>query len=92
MPPLKTAQQLQMEQQDRFDKLKTDYEVVFSTEAGKRVLSDITLSCGVIKEIFSSDPLIMSYKEGRRSVGIHIAEMAMANPVSLKKPAPAFRG
>ena len=91
MPPLKTPQQHQQEMQDRLDRLKQDYEVVFSTEAGKRVLADIILSSGVDKEIFDSDMMKFAHREGGRRLGIHIKAMANVESVSLKKPEPALR-
>ncbi len=91
MPHLNSPQQLQSKQQETFNKLKQDYETVFSTETGRRVLNDIILSSGINKEIFNSDPMKMSHSEGKRCLGLHIAEMAKGVSFDLKKQV-AFRG
>ena len=56
--------------------MKAEYEAVFSSPMGQRVLKDIKLSAGVEKEIFSSDIAVMSMNEGKRQLGIHILYMA----------------
>ena len=91
MPPLNSQQQLQNKQQEIFNKLKQDYETVFATEMGLRVLNDIIISAGIHKEIFSSDPLKMSHSEGKRCLGLHIAQMAKGESFTLKKQT-AYRG
>lgn len=60
----------------RLEQIKTDYENIFSQEAGQRVLKDIMLSCLVDKSTFSSDSLVMAFNEGKREVGLHIKYMA----------------
>lgn len=60
----------------RLEQIKTDYENIFSQEAGQRVLKDIMLSCMVDKSTFSSDSLVMAFNEGKREVGLHIKYMA----------------
>lgn len=64
----------------KFEQSKRDYEDVFSTPAGRRVLEDIKLSGGVEKEIFNNDALIMSHAEGGRRLAIHIIYMATPRP------------
>lgn len=91
MPQLNSQQQLQSKHQETINKLKLDYETVFATEMGLRVLNDIILSAGINKEIFSSDPLKMAHSEGKRCLGLHIAQMAKGISFDLKKQT-AFRG
>ena len=91
MPHLNSPQQLQSKQQEIFNKLKQDYETVFATEMGLRVLNDIVISSGINKEIVSRDPLKMAHSEGKRCLGLHIAQMAKSESFTLKKQT-AFRG
>lgn len=64
-------------------KLKVDYEALFSSDVGQRVLEDILLSCGVKKSYFSNDALEMARSAGRQEVGLHIE--FMATPIPEKK-------
>lgn len=48
-----------------------DYLMTFSAPAGKRVLEDLRKAYGD-KTSFNSDPYVMAYNEGRRSVYLSI--------------------
>lgn len=61
---------------NKLDKLKVDYENLFSSDVGKRVLNDLLLSCGVDKSCFSVDALEMARKAARQEVGQHIEYMS----------------
>lgn len=56
--------------------IKKDYEDVFSTAAGKRVLKDIMLSGVMERSAFSSDSLIMAANCAKQDFARHIAQMA----------------
>jgi hypothetical protein len=61
---------------EHFKKMKYEYEVVFSTPEGKRVLEDIKASGMVSRRIFNESQAVMAHNEGRRNLAIHIVEMA----------------
>jgi hypothetical protein len=65
---------------NKLDKLKVDYENLFSSDVGKRVLNDLLLSCGVDRSCFSVDALEMARKVARQEVGQHIEFMATPTP------------
>jgi len=56
--------------------LMADYRATFSTAAGKRVLEDLSIRCFVKTPTFKDfDTNAMVYREGRRSVFLHIQTM-----------------
>lgn len=57
-------------------KMKQDYEEVFSTAAGKRVLQDIMLSGVMARSAFSTDAIMMAANCAKQDFARHIAEMA----------------
>lgn len=61
---------------DRLAKLKVDYEQVFSTDAGKRVLEDIAKSGKLQRPSYSNDANELLIDEGRRDLAFHIVDMA----------------
>lgn len=56
--------------------LKKDYEDLFSTPAGKRVLKDIMLSGVMERSAFSVDTLVMAANCAKQDFARHIAQMA----------------
>ena len=52
--------------------LRNDYQQVFSTEEGKRVIKDLEKVCLFKTTTFSKDALIMAFQEGLRAVFLHI--------------------
>lgn len=48
------------------------YKSMFGTSAGLTVLYDLIRTCGVFDSSFNSDPILMAYHEGRRSVALSI--------------------
>jgi CTP-dependent riboflavin kinase len=69
--------------QDYFQQLKSDYESIFSTEVGKRVLEDIQRAGNIKRSIFNENGLVMARDEGMRTLALHVIDMA--TPVSEKK-------
>ena len=47
---------------------KVDYNVVFGSEHGKRVLEDIMTYCHVLEPLSTKDPNEILIREGRRDV------------------------
>ena len=63
--------------QEYFRQLKSDYEIVFSTSEGKRVLEDIANSGHIYKSHFTpSDPYTTARNEGMRTLALHITSMS----------------
>lgn len=56
--------------------IKKDYEDLFSTPAGKRVLKDIMLSGVMERSAFSVDTLVMAANCAKQDFARHIAQMA----------------
>jgi hypothetical protein len=55
--------------------INIDYRETFAPEYGKRVLANLTRTTGALKANPPTDALTMAYKEGQRSVIIHIYAM-----------------
>lgn len=64
----------------KISQLKLDYERVFSSPDGKKVLEDIMRSGCVKRTIFSSDPLEMARDAGKQEFALHIQFMADPQP------------
>lgn len=56
--------------------LKKDYEELFSTPTGKRVLKDIMLSGVMERSAFSTDTILMAANCAKQDFVRHIAQMA----------------
>ena len=48
------------------------YKRVFTSDDGRRILSDLMNVCGMQRSSFDSDPLKMAYHEGERAVVLRI--------------------
>ncbi|MEA2036819.1 MAG: hypothetical protein U9O94_04885 [Nanoarchaeota archaeon] len=61
-----------------YKKLKHDYETVFSTGEGKRVLEDIK-RCGFVfkTSMIQGDSHATAFNEGRRELALHIDYMSI---------------
>ncbi len=64
----------------RSEQLALDYQRVFATPEGQRVLADLMLFCGVLQSHNERDPVMMARLEGNREVGLRIAEFLMWKP------------
>jgi hypothetical protein len=49
-----------------------DFQHVFGSDAGQRVLRHLEEFCGLQSDGFAPDPYINAYNAGRRSVGVFI--------------------
>jgi hypothetical protein len=65
--------------------LKKDYLAVFSSEAGKRVLSNLEKICYIYRTTFSSQEGRTLLNEGMRFVVVHIKNMMTLDLEQLKK-------
>ena len=61
---------------DYIAKMKSDYESVFSSPAGQRVVEDIKKSAFIYKTSFNTDALMMAKNEGKREIALNIEFMA----------------
>lgn len=73
MDPVEVVQQKRMAITQA---LKKDYEDLFSTPCGKRVLKDIMLSGVMERSAFSIDTMLMAANCAKQDFARHIAQMA----------------
>jgi hypothetical protein len=57
-----------------------DYQEVFRTQAGQRVLADILRRNRVIDDTFDPAPTVAAYHEGRRRAALEIVELINDDP------------
>lgn len=67
---------LQKKRIEMTEAVKKDYEDVFSSSAGQRVLKDIMLSGVMERSAFSSDALVMAANCAKQDFARHIVQMA----------------
>lgn len=63
----------------------SDYQKLFATEYGKRVLYDLISVHHIMNPTFDKDPLAMAMNEGGRNVVLRILKILKTNPEKLKK-------
>ena len=68
---------------DNRKQLKTDYEIVFGSAEGKRVLNDIIRNTHILEPVFDVDPNRTSFNEGARNEGLRILTILNYKPVDL---------
>ena len=61
-----------------------DYQDVFGTEKGTRVLHDLATSCNLYSSSFDENPLEMARKEGAREAVLGILKMLEVNIFDLE--------
>jgi len=79
------------ERDDYFRKIKYDFETLFATPEGKRILEDLQKSCFINNTSFSTDSLEMAFNEGKRMICLHIMGMATPVPENTDKPKEAIK-
>ena len=63
---------------------RTDYRMVFGTEAGQRVLADILRLCAISQTTFvPGAPDLSAFNEGKRRVALEVVEVLTADPDAL---------
>ena len=72
-----------------------DYRTVFESESGRRVLADLTKRCPLLTDSVRAEHGIdvnkLIYKEGQRSVMVHIYKMLHSDPYA-QRPGKAIQG
>jgi hypothetical protein len=58
---------------------KLDYGMTFGSDQGKNVLADLANRFNLFSPHTISDPMVMAYEEGQRSVVLYIIETAATN-------------
>ena len=76
----------QLGREDYVAKLKKDYEDLFSTGTGKRVLEDVKKSAFIHTSSFNSDALQMAFNEGKREMALHLIFMSTPLPETKEQP------
>ncbi len=56
----------------RAEQLRKDYQSVFNSEEGQRVLEDLKQTCFYYSPTIDAMPHVMAYNEGQRNVMMHI--------------------
>lgn len=64
---------------DNRTRIRKDYNFVFSTEEGKRVLADLYKFCGIDSQIYSENPHTTSFNAGKHRVAQHIQGLLSQN-------------
>lgn len=87
---MNTPQGAELKRNTKLDELKADYEDVFSSVKGKRVLKDIMLSGVMERSAWDKDAIVMSALCAKQDFARHIAQMAL--PVEkVEKPRKAIK-
>ncbi len=63
-----------------FDKIKADYENVFGSAEGRRVLKDMKLSAHFSRSTYNEDIYKFAMNEGQRLFVLHVEHMATPQP------------
>lgn len=86
-----TVDRIKKDQIERAKKLKIDYENLFDSPTGKRVLQDIMASGVMLRSAFSIDTHIMAANCAKQDFARHINDMATPAPSENDKPKKAIR-
>ncbi len=79
-PQISDQDKEEKQRKEYFRLMKADYEAVFNTPEGKRVIEDLGRSCFQYQTSFSSEATEMAYNEGKRTIYLHIKGMATPEP------------
>ena len=90
--PKQSPQERKLKMEKEFDKMKSDYEAVFSSPAGQRVLEDIKKSGYFYRSTFNIDALSMAKNEGIRTFALHVVDLATPKPEENKENKKAITG
>lgn len=84
---------VEKKREEKLKQLKADYEAVFSSDRGRRVLEDIKASGVWNRSAFSTDSLVMAANCAKQDFARHIVEMSTPSPTeNVEKPKKAKRG
>tara|TARA_Y100001938_G_C8008936_1_gene388915 strand:- start:509 stop:760 length:252 start_codon:yes stop_codon:yes gene_type:complete len=65
----------------KLEQRRTEYEIVFGTEEGQRVLRDIVANSFVLDTTFDPDPHATVYNEGMRNTALRILSILHYKPI-----------
>lgn len=83
LTPAERKRQAEQDPVERAHALARDYQVVFSSEAGQRVLLDLLRRTGVMLATYDpsdATPAAMQHREGQRAVGLYLVRQVNAHP------------
>ena len=69
----------------RIEEKQGTYKRLFTTEEGKEILADLERDCYLRTSTFSTDAMEMAYREGMRSMVLHIKSMLDMDIEQFKK-------
>ena len=67
------------------EQLRKDYQSVFNSEEGQRVLEDLRKTCFYYTPTLDQMPHVMAYNEGQRNVMLHIETKLKLSAVKIKE-------
>jgi len=70
---------------EKAEQLRKDYQNVFNSESGKRVLENLKKICFYYDTTINGTPHIMSFNEGQRAVILHIETKLKLTAEKLKE-------
>jgi hypothetical protein len=70
---------------EKAEQLRKDYQTVFNSEAGQRVLEDLRKTCFYYDTTLNELPHVMAHSEGLRNVVLHIETKLKLTPDKLKE-------
>tara|TARA_R100000315_G_scaffold41722_1_gene18175 strand:- start:1814 stop:2065 length:252 start_codon:yes stop_codon:yes gene_type:complete len=65
----------------KLEQRRTEYEIVFGTDEGQRVLRDIVANSFVLDTTFDPDPHATVFNEGMRNTALRILSILHYKPV-----------
>ena len=75
-----------MDRSDQQRQLIMDFQSTFTSEGGKRVLERLSVLCNENEPTYvDNNALGTAYKEGQRSIILHIGKMLAKNPNIVKQ-------
>ncbi len=69
----------------KIEELKKSYMATFNSESGKKVLADLEKKCHTKNTTFAGDANRMIFREGQRSIYLHIKSMMEMDIERLKE-------
>jgi hypothetical protein len=73
------------EVQEVAEQLRKDYQTVFNSEEGQRVLEDLKKTCFFYSSTIDSTPHVMGFNEGQRTAMLHIDTKLKLSVLKIKE-------
>jgi len=67
------------------EQVRKDYQTVFNSEAGQRVLEDLKKTCFYYSPTIDAEPHVMAFNEGQRATMLHIETKIKLSVVKIKE-------